>query len=62
MDARSQASSELARYGWPSGHQGKTDLTCVWALYLSGVEDSKEGTHSPGGASTYKALATEGCV
>jgi hypothetical protein len=43
-------------------HQGETDLTCVWALNLSGVEDSKEGTHSPGGASTYKALATEGCV
>lgn len=46
MYTSSQASSELARYGWASGHQGETDLTCAWAFRLSVRRPAKN--HRPG--------------
>lgn len=43
MYTSSQASSEQARYGRVSGHQGETDLTRAWAFRPPvGAEASKE--------------------
>lgn len=65
MYTSSQASSELARYGRASSHQGETDLTCAWAFRLSVRRPAKN--HRPGWEpqdlqSTGHLVGAEGCL